>query len=60
MPDTHETRRIIEKALENARAAGFGVTAQTEHAVRALMQVRPEMSEPDAVKAVLRVERPID
>ena len=60
MPKTHEIRAIVEKALENARAAGFGATRQTEHAVRTLMQLHPEMSEQDAVKAVLRVERPYE
>ena len=60
MTDTHQIRQIVEKALDNARKAGLGATAQTEHAVRALLQLRPEMSEADAIKAVLRVERPYE
>ena len=60
MMDTHQTRQIVEKALANAQKAGLGATAQTEHAVRALLQLRPEMSETDAIKAVLRIERPYE
>lgn len=58
MAKTYEVREIVEKALANAEAAGLGATQKTEHAVRALLQLRPEMTEDDAVKAVLRVERP--
>ena len=58
MTSTYEVRRLIEKALDHARAAELGVTEQTEHAVRALLQAHPEMSELDAIKAVQRVQRP--
>lgn len=58
MTNTYEVRRLIEKALEHACAADLGVTEQTEHAVRALLQAHPEMSEVDAIKAVQRVQRP--
>ena len=58
MPNTYEIRRLIEAALDHARTAELGVTEQTEHAVRALLQAHPEMSEYDAIKAVQRVQRP--
>ena len=58
MTDTHDIRRIIEQALANARNAELGTTGQTEHAVRALLQMHPELSGQDAVTAVRRVLRP--
>ena len=58
MPNTYEIRRLIEAALDHARTAELGVSEQTEHAVRALLQAHPEMSEYDAIKAVQRVQRP--
>ena len=58
MTNTYEIRRLIEAALDHARRAELGVTEQTEHAVRALLQAHPEMSEVDAIKAVQRVQRP--
>lgn len=58
MVDTYEVRRIVETALSNAAKAGLGVTEQTEHAVRALLQLRPELSEDQAIQAVRRVQRP--
>lgn len=58
MTDTFEVRQIVEKALANAEKAGLDVSKQTEHAVRALLQMRPEMTEPDAIQAVRRVQRP--
>ncbi|MDH3472763.1 MAG: hypothetical protein OEM59_03635 [Rhodospirillales bacterium] len=58
MTDTEDIRRVIEKALENARAAELGVTKQTEHAVRAVLQMHPELTESEAVRAVQRVMRP--
>lgn len=58
MSDTHDIRRIIERALENAKKAELGVTQQSEHAVRAVLQMHPELSEQEAVQAVQRVMRP--
>lgn len=58
MVDTAHIRGIIEKALENARAADLDVPQQIEHAVRALLQMHPELSQQDAITAVRRVMRP--
>ena len=58
MTDTSDIRRVIEQALANARKAELGATGQTEHAVRALLQMHPELSEQEAVTAVRRVLRP--
>ena len=55
MMDTFELNRIVNKALNNARAAGFSVTKQIEHAVRSVRQVHPEIDTSDAVTAVLRI-----
>ena len=46
------------KIFGNAKAAGFGRTEQIEHAVRALRQVDPQVSEEDAITAVRRIMRP--
>jgi hypothetical protein len=58
MMDPTKIRDIVEKALGNAKAAGFGRTEQIEHAVRALRQVDPQVSEEDAITAVRRIMRP--
>lgn len=58
MADTLDIRRIIEKALANAQEANLSPTKQTEHAVRAVMQMHPELKQEDAVTAVRRVLRP--
>ena len=58
MTDTSDIRRVIEQALANARKAELGATGQTEHAVRAILQMHPELSEQEAVQAVQRVMRP--
>ena len=55
MVDHVRLREVIEKALANARDAGFSVSQQIEHCVRAVLQVFPEMKEEDAVTAVLNV-----
>jgi hypothetical protein len=55
MVDHVQLKKVIEKALANGREAGFGVTQQIEHGVRAVLQVYPEMAEKDAVDAVLNV-----
>ena len=43
---------VIRQALENARAAGKDYLTQTEIAVRAVRQVRPDMTAPEALTAV--------
>ena len=45
MVDTLDIRRVIEEALKNAQAAALGIPQQIEHAVRALIQMYPELSE---------------
>jgi len=55
MTDTLELNRIVNKALDDARAAGLSVPRQFEHAVRSVLQVYPEIDESDAVTAVIRI-----
>lgn len=55
MTDTLELKRIVNKALNNARAAGFSFAQQIEHAVRSVRQIHPEIDTSDAVTAVLRI-----
>ena len=55
MTDTLELKRIVSKALDDARAAGLSVPRQFEHAVRSVRQVYPEIDESDAVTAVIRI-----
>ena len=57
MMDPTKIRDIVEKAVDNAKAAGYGRTEQIEHAVRALRQIDPHVSEQDAITAVRRVLR---
>ncbi len=49
--------RIIRQALEDARAAGRDHLTQTEEAVRAVRQARPDMTASDALAAVEMVRR---
>jgi hypothetical protein len=42
----------VRQALEDARAAGRDHITQTEEAVRAVLQARPNMTAPDALAAV--------
>ncbi len=58
MTDTSDVRRIVEKALANAKEAGLDVTKQSEHAMRALLQMHPELTDEKARQAVLRILRP--
>ncbi len=44
--------RIIRRALEDARAKGRNHLTQTELAVRAVRQARPDMTASDALAAV--------
>ncbi len=48
---------IIRRALEDARAAGRDHLTQTEEAVRAVCQARPDMTASDALAAVQLVRR---
>ena len=47
-----DLHHVIEQALEDARAAGRDHLTQTELAVRAVLQVRTDMTAPDALAAV--------
>ncbi len=49
--------RIIRRALEDARAKGRDHPTQTELAVRAVCQARPDMTASDALAAVHLVQR---
>ena len=49
--------RIIRRALEEARAKGRDHLTQTELAVRAVREVRPDMTASDALAAVNMVRR---
>ncbi|MDX1401488.1 MAG: hypothetical protein R3245_06175 [Kiloniellales bacterium] len=57
MVDTTHIKDIVERAMENAKAAGFDRSTQLEHALRALQQAAPEVSEKDARTALRRVVR---
>ncbi len=48
---------VIREALEDARAAGKDYLTQTEEAVRAVRQVRPDMTASEASRAVELVRR---
>ena len=52
-----DLRRVIQQALEDARIAGRDHLTQTELAVRAVLQVRPDMTAPAALTAVELVRR---
>ncbi len=43
---------IIRRALDEARAAGRDDTGQTEHAVRTVRELRPDMTATDALNAI--------
>ncbi len=47
-----DLQRVIHQALDDARAAGRDHLTQTELAVRAVLQARPDMTAPDALTAV--------
>jgi hypothetical protein len=52
-----DLHHVIEQALEDARAAGRDHLTQTELAVRAVLQVRSDMTAPEALSAVELVRR---
>ncbi len=45
---------IIRRALDEARAAWRDDTGQTEHAVRKVRELRPDMTATDALNAINR------
>ena len=47
-----DLENVIRQALEDAQAAGKDHLSQTELAVRAVQQVRPDMTSSDALAAV--------
>jgi len=49
--------RIIRRALEDARAKGRDHITQTELAVRAVREARPDMTASEALAAVEMVRR---
>ncbi len=52
-----DLENVIRQALADAEAAGKDYQGQTEEAVRAVQQVRPDMTAPDALVAVNLVRR---
>ncbi len=51
-PMDPDLENVIRQALEDAQAAGKDHLSQTELAVRAVQQVRPDMTASDALAAV--------
>ena len=47
-----DLENVIRQALTDAKAAGKDHTSQTELAVRAVQQARPDMTTSDALAAV--------
>ncbi len=47
-----DLENVIRQALTDAKAAGKDDLSQTEHAVQAVLQVRPDMTASDALTAV--------
>ena len=47
-----DLKHVIQQALDNARSRGRDYVGQTELAVRAIRQVRPDMNASDALAAV--------
>ena len=47
-----DLERVIRQALKDAEAAGRDHLSQTEAAVRAVLQVRPDMTASEALSAV--------
>ncbi len=60
-----DLERVIRQALADAKAAGKDYQGQTETAVRAVLQARPDMTASDALVAATRcgagrwAERPL-
>ncbi len=47
-----DLENVIRQAIVDAKAAGKDYLSQTEEAVRAVLQVRPDMTASDALAAV--------
>jgi hypothetical protein len=56
-PMDETVKRIIRRALEDARAAGRDHLTQTQLAVEAVRNARPDMTASDALAAVHLVQR---
>ena len=54
---TPDLENVILQAFADAQAAGRDYLAQSETAVRAVLQARPDMTTSDALVAVNMVER---
>ena len=52
-----DLENVIRQALEDAQAAGRDYLAQSETAVRAVLQARPDMTASDAQAAVNLMHR---
>ena len=52
-----DLKHVIQQALEDARNRGRDYVGQTEPAVRAVRQVRPDMNASDALAAVRLLQR---
>ena len=52
-----DLENVIRQALADAEAAGKDYQGQTETAVRAVLQARPDMTASDALAAVSLVRR---
>ncbi len=55
MEDTPDLAGIVARALAEARDKGLDHIGQTEHAVRAILAVRPDMTASAAMLAVNRL-----
>ncbi len=47
-----ELANIIRRALDEAKATGRDDTGQTEHALRIVRELRPDMTGTDALNAI--------
>jgi hypothetical protein len=54
----HDLENVIRQALADARGAGRDSLTQTEHAVRTILRVRPDMTAPEALTVTNMVQRP--
>lgn len=52
-----DLENVIRQALADARAAGHDYLTQTELVVRAVLQVRPDLTASEALSAVELVRR---
>ena len=50
--DDDDVARIVAQALADAREKGLDYIGQTEHAVRAVLAVRPDLTAGDALRAI--------